>query len=153
MLASPTDVWKLPGFLAGEVSAGRGRPDGSPAGGWRRRTYTGCLCRPGGKACHILELQPGLAELVAMDINAARLQKVSENPTAPGSEATLLTGMPATPAQSGASASFGSYSGRRTPARPVVYRAVTDVKPLRRESDCATGRATTKLSAGRCGRC
>ena len=34
---------------------------------------------PGGKACHLLELQPALEALVAADVSAPRLQRVLEN--------------------------------------------------------------------------
>ena len=33
----------------------------------------------GGKACHLLELQPAIEELVALDISEPRLQRVIEN--------------------------------------------------------------------------
>jgi 16S rRNA (cytosine967-C5)-methyltransferase len=34
---------------------------------------------PGGKTCHLAELQPALGELVAVDVSAARLRKVADN--------------------------------------------------------------------------
>src|SRR5690606_13203007 len=36
-------------------------------------------CAPGGKTCHILEREPELAEVVALDLEPKRLQRVQEN--------------------------------------------------------------------------
>ncbi len=40
---------------------------------------TALRAAPGGKACHLLELQPAIEELVALDISEPRLQRVIEN--------------------------------------------------------------------------
>lgn len=47
---------------------------------------------PGGKTCHILEHYPDIKEIVAVDIDAARLQKISENLKRLKLKATLKTG-------------------------------------------------------------
>jgi 16S rRNA (cytosine967-C5)-methyltransferase len=36
-------------------------------------------CAPGGKTCHILEAEAGLAGVVAVDLEAKRLVRVREN--------------------------------------------------------------------------
>lgn len=36
-------------------------------------------CAPGGKTCHIGETEPGLAKIVALDLEARRLKRVEEN--------------------------------------------------------------------------
>jgi 16S rRNA (cytosine967-C5)-methyltransferase len=92
---------------------------------------------PGGKACHILELQPGLAELVAMDIDAVRLQKVSENLQRLGLQATLLTGDAAQPPAHLEPASFDRILVDAPCSASGVLRRHPDVKLLRRESDIA----------------
>lgn len=43
-----------------------------------QRVLDAC-CAPGGKTCHILECEPGLAELLALDIDDSRLDRVREN--------------------------------------------------------------------------
>jgi len=43
-----------------------------------QRVLDAC-CAPGGKTCHILEREPKLAELVALDIDDSRLGRVREN--------------------------------------------------------------------------
>jgi 16S rRNA (cytosine967-C5)-methyltransferase len=138
-LAYPTDVWKLPGFMAGQVSVQDEAAQmaaallGAEAG---ERVLDACAA-PGGKACHILELQPGLAELVAMDIDAVRLQKVSENLQRLGLQASLLTGDAArTPAHL-EPASFDRILVDAPCSASGVLRRHPDVKWLRRESDIA----------------
>ena len=138
-LAYPTDVWELPGFMEGEVSVQDEAAQmaaallGADAG---ERVLDACAA-PGGKACHILELQPGLAELVAMDIDAVRLQKVSENLQRLGLEATLLTGDAAHPPAHLEPASFDRILVDAPCSASGVLRRHPDVKLLRRESDIA----------------
>lgn len=44
----------------------------------QQRVLDAC-CAPGGKTCHILERQPNLRELIALDVDATRLQRVEAN--------------------------------------------------------------------------
>jgi 16S rRNA (cytosine967-C5)-methyltransferase len=46
---------------------------------------------PGGKACHLLEQQPAIAELIALDIDDERLKRVTDNLQRLGLSATLRT--------------------------------------------------------------
>lgn len=46
-------------------------------------------CAPGGKTCHILEREPALKEVVAIDAEASRLQRVIENLQRLNLQATL----------------------------------------------------------------
>ncbi len=43
-----------------------------------QRVLDACAA-PGGKTCHLLEREPGLAEVVALDADAGRLQRVEQN--------------------------------------------------------------------------
>jgi len=75
------DVLKLPGFAEGWVSvqdrsAQLAAELINPQPG--ERILDACAA-PGGKACHLLERQPNLGELVACDISETRLQRVAEN--------------------------------------------------------------------------
>jgi 16S rRNA (cytosine967-C5)-methyltransferase len=83
VLRRPLDVGSLPGFSEGVASV----QDSSaqlvarllaPQAG--ERILDACAA-PGGKACHLLELQPSIEELVALDISESRLQRVIENTT------------------------------------------------------------------------
>jgi len=80
-LEAPVDVGRLPGFSSGAVSVQDEAAqlaaqllDAQPD----ERILDACAA-PGGKACHILERQPALRELVALDSDATRLARVEEN--------------------------------------------------------------------------
>ena len=80
-LAEPRDVHQLPGFLEGAVSvqdeaAQLAMPLLELKPG--QRVLDAC-CAPGGKTCHILEQEPALQELVALDLEPGRLARVQEN--------------------------------------------------------------------------
>lgn len=136
-LAQATDVWELPGFAAGAVSVQDESAQMAASllrAGAGERILDACAA-PGGKACHILELQPQLAELVAMDIDAARLQKISENLQRLGLEATLLIGDATQPPAQLEQASFDRILVDAPCSASGVIRRHPDVKLLRRESD------------------
>ncbi len=90
-LAAPCDVQQLPGFAEGRVSVqdeaaqlAASLLELKPG----QRVLDAC-CAPGGKTCHILEHEPGLAEVVALDLEPKRLQRVQENLERLRLEATL----------------------------------------------------------------
>lgn len=56
-----------------------------------QRVLDACAA-PGGKSCHLLEAEPALAELVALDIDSERLQRVTENLQRLHLNATLKAG-------------------------------------------------------------
>ncbi len=77
----PQDITELPGFNDGECSVQDEAPqlsafllDLSPD----QRVLDACAA-PGGKTCHILETQPQLKKLTAIDLDAGRLERVTEN--------------------------------------------------------------------------
>jgi 16S rRNA (cytosine967-C5)-methyltransferase len=87
-------VEQLPGFYDGLVSVQDEAPQLSAellqlAPG--QRVLDAC-CAPGGKSCHIVEAEPQLSELVALDIDQQRLTRVTENLQRLKLQATLLTG-------------------------------------------------------------
>ncbi|AQZ94080.1 16S rRNA (cytosine(967)-C(5))-methyltransferase RsmB [Halopseudomonas phragmitis] len=80
-LLQPCDVSQLPGFTEGEVSvqdeaAQLAAPLLELKPG--QRVLDAC-CAPGGKTCQILEQQSALDELVALDLEPKRLERVREN--------------------------------------------------------------------------
>jgi 16S rRNA (cytosine967-C5)-methyltransferase len=138
-LAVPIDVWDLPEFSAGRVSIQDEAAQLAAfllQAGAGERVLDACAA-PGGKTCHILELQPELAELVAMDIDELRLQKVSENLQRLGLKATLITGDAARPPAALEPASFNRILVDAPCSASGVIRRHPDVKLLRRESDIA----------------
>jgi len=90
-LAQPRNVHELPGFADGLASvqdeaAQLCAPLLDVAAG--QRVLDAC-CAPGGKTCHVLESEPQLAELVALDVDAQRLTRVAENLSRLNLSATL----------------------------------------------------------------
>ncbi|MDE0930928.1 MAG: 16S rRNA (cytosine(967)-C(5))-methyltransferase RsmB [Halioglobus sp.] len=138
-LAVPIDVWDLPEFSTGRVSVQDEAAQMAALllqAGAGERVLDACAA-PGGKTCHILELQPELAELVAMDIDELRLQKVSENLQRLNLKATLITGDAARPPAGLEPASFDRILVDAPCSASGVVRRHPDVKLLRRESDIA----------------
>ncbi|WAB98156.1 MULTISPECIES: 16S rRNA (cytosine(967)-C(5))-methyltransferase RsmB [Pseudomonas] len=81
VLTEACDVRSLPGFADGWVSVQDEAAQLSAdllelAPG--QRVLDAC-CAPGGKTCHLLEAEAGLAHLVAIDLEAKRLARVREN--------------------------------------------------------------------------
>ncbi|MFK4234366.1 16S rRNA (cytosine(967)-C(5))-methyltransferase RsmB [Pseudomonas guariconensis] len=81
LLAEACDVRGLPGFAEGLVSVqdeaaqlAADLMELAPG----QRVLDAC-CAPGGKTCHLLEAEAGLAEVVAIDLEAKRLARVREN--------------------------------------------------------------------------
>lgn len=91
-LLQPCDVTTLPGFREGRVSVQDEAaqlaadllelaPD--------QRVLDACAA-PGGKTCHLLEVEPALSEVVAVDLEAKRLARVRENLDRLRLDATLI---------------------------------------------------------------
>jgi 16S rRNA (cytosine967-C5)-methyltransferase len=81
VLAEACDVRGLPGFAEGWVSVQDEAAQLSAdllelAPG--QRVLDAC-CAPGGKTCHLLEAEPDLAHMTAIDLEAKRLTRVREN--------------------------------------------------------------------------
>ena len=80
-LSQPVDVSRLPGFLDGDLSVQDAAAqlaadlvDPQPG----ERILDACAA-PGGKTCHLLERQDALSQLVAIDRDEDRLDRVAEN--------------------------------------------------------------------------
>ncbi|HEU4603191.1 MAG TPA: 16S rRNA (cytosine(967)-C(5))-methyltransferase RsmB [Steroidobacteraceae bacterium] len=138
-LERAVDVNELPGFGEGLISVQDAAAQWAarlidPAAG--ERILDACAA-PGGKTCHLLELQPGIAELVAVDISSERTVRIQQNLERLGLTATLRVGNAAEPAQ--------WWDGRRfdrilldVPCSATgVIRRHPDVKLLRRPEDIA----------------
>ncbi|MGO2286100.1 16S rRNA (cytosine(967)-C(5))-methyltransferase RsmB [Pseudomonas lundensis] len=92
VLAEACDVRHLPGFAEGWISVqdeaaqlAADLLDLAPG----QRVLDAC-CAPGGKTCHILEVEPNLAGVVAVDLEAKRLVRVRENLERLGLSAELI---------------------------------------------------------------
>lgn len=93
-LAIPCDVTELPGFTEGMVSV---QDEAAQLAAdllmleKGQRVLDAC-CAPGGKTCHILEQQAQLSEVVAIDLEPQRLERVQSNLERLQLQATLLAG-------------------------------------------------------------
>ena len=91
LLETPRDVTELPGFSDGYISV---QDEAAQLAahllllGSGQRVLDAC-CAPGGKTCHILESQPDLTSLLAIDLEPRRLVRVTENLERLGLEAEL----------------------------------------------------------------
>ncbi len=86
------DVGELPGFIEGRVSvqdaaAQLAAPLLDASVG--QRVLDLCAA-PGGKTCHILELQPALADMIAVEFEPERMRRVEDNLQRLGLSARLL---------------------------------------------------------------
>jgi 16S rRNA (cytosine967-C5)-methyltransferase len=131
------DVAELPGFAEGLVSVQDAAAQLaarllSPAAG--DRILDACAA-PGGKTGHVLELQPELERVVAVDVSRQRLARVEENLRRLGLQAELVAADAAEPSR--------WWDGRRfhrilldVPCSATgVIRRHPDIKLLRRADD------------------
>jgi 16S rRNA (cytosine967-C5)-methyltransferase len=98
-LMAPCDVAELPGFADGAASV---QDLGAQCVAFALALEPGlrvldACAAPGGKTSLIAEREPGLARLVALDIDPWRLERVRENLTRGGLDAELIAGDAASP--------------------------------------------------------
>lgn len=140
VLDNPVSVELLPGFEQGLVSIQDTAAqlaaqllDVQPG----QRVLDVCAA-PGGKAAHILESQPQLKELVAVDIDASRMQRVSENLRRLKLEASLLVADAANPEAWWDGQPFERILLDAPCSALGVVRRHPDIKLLRRPEDIAS---------------
>ncbi|MCK9637034.1 MAG: 16S rRNA (cytosine(967)-C(5))-methyltransferase RsmB [Methylobacter tundripaludum] len=136
-LDKPAPVELLPGFADGLVSVqdaaaqlAAGLLDVRPG----QRVLDVCAA-PGGKAAHILETQLQLKELVAVDIDGARMQRVSENLQRLNLQAKLVVGDAAKPEEWWDGQLFDRILLDAPCSALGVIRRHPDIKLLRRAED------------------
>lgn len=147
MLDEPVSVELLPGFDVGLVSVqdtaaqlAAGLLDVQPG----HRVLDVCAA-PGGKAAHILESQPQLKELVAVDIDESRMQRVSENLQRLGLQAKLVVGDAANPEKWWDGKPFDRILLDAPCSALGVIRRHPDIKLLRRAGDIESLQALQKV--------
>jgi 16S rRNA (cytosine967-C5)-methyltransferase len=129
----------LPGFKEGRVSvqdAGAQLAalilDARPG----MRVLDACAA-PGGKTGHILEHTPGLAEVVALDVDAARSVRIQENLERLSRQATLIVADVANPGAFWDGRPFDRILADVPCSATGVIRRHPDIKLLRRQADVA----------------
>lgn len=138
-LEKPTDVYKLAGFAEGHSSVQDGAAqfaaqflDAQPG-----ELILDACAAPGGKTAHILERQPALKHLVAVDFDATRLSRVQENLTRMQLEAELIHGDASKPEDWWQGDRFDRILLDAPCSATGVIRRHPDIKWLRRDSDIA----------------
>ena len=140
LIEKPVDVALLPGFNKGWVSVQDVSAQlvaGLLAARPGERVLDACAA-PGGKACHILEQQPALAELTAMDISQQRLQRVRENGERLGLAMTTVTADASQLQESIRMKQFDAILADVPCSATGVIRRNPDVKILRQAGDIAS---------------
>jgi 16S rRNA (cytosine967-C5)-methyltransferase len=136
-LAEPVDVNSLPGFASGDVSVQDAAAQLAPrflGAAARMRVLDACAA-PGGKACHVAELQPELAELVALDVDPARASRIESNLARLGLGARVIVGDAADPAAWWDGRPFDRILLDVPCSGTGVIRRHPDIKLLRRVAD------------------
>ncbi len=137
LLPQAVEVLSLPGFADGWVSVQDAAAQlaahfvDAQAG---ERVLDACAA-PGGKTCHILERQPQLKEMVAIDVSASRLRRVHGNLKRLGQEATLMTADAGDPDSWWNGRAFDRILLDVPCSATGVIRRHPDIKLLRRDSD------------------
>jgi len=139
LLETPLPVSALPGFAAGDCSVQDAAAqmaahllDPQPG----ERVLDACAA-PGGKTCHLLERQPELGEVVALDSSAERLERVHENLGRLQLSATVVEGDATDPSGWWDNHSFDRILVDAPCSATGVIRRHPDIKFLRRDSDIA----------------
>jgi 16S rRNA (cytosine967-C5)-methyltransferase len=136
-LAEPHPVDDLPGFGDGDASvqdaaaqiAARWLMQHTP-----RRVLDACAA-PGGKSGHLAELGRDDFDLVAVDSDAARLERVRENHERLGLGATIVAGDASKPGEWWNGEPFDAILLDAPCSATGVIRRHPDIKLLRREAD------------------
>lgn len=147
ILAEPVVVDKLPKFAEGWVSVQDAAAQlaaqllDAQAG---ERILDVCVA-PGGKTAHILELQPDLKQLLAIDIDAQRLVRVEENLARLHLQADVLTADATEPEAWWDGVLFDRILLDAPCSALGVLRRHPDIKLLRRAEDIAQLQALQQL--------
>ena len=139
VLSRPVDVALLPGFAEGAASVQDSAAQlvaGLLAPQSGERILDACAA-PGGKACHLLELQPKLEELVALDISESRLQRVADNSARLGLTLTRLVADASALPEALLDKPFDGILADVPCSATGVIRRNPDIKILREPADIA----------------
>ncbi len=137
VLEKAQNVLELPGFLDGDLSVqdagaqmAAGLLDLQP----NQQVLDACAA-PGGKSCHILEVEPKLAALVSLDVDAKRLERVKENLQRLKLRAQLYQGDASAPTGDWAKRQYDRILLDVPCSATGVIRRHPDIKYLRRKED------------------
>lgn len=139
VLAKTRDITTLPGFNEGwfAVQDGAAQLAAHYLAPQKNDRVLDCCAAPGGKTCHLVEVQPSLKECVALEVDAKRAMRIEENLTRLGHTATLVTGDALTPQQWWDGNQFDRILLDAPCSATGIIRRHPDVKWLRKSADIA----------------
>ena len=81
ILSKGYDITALPGFSEGcfAVQDGAAQLAAHYLGAKQDESILDCCAAPGGKTCHIIESQPKISKITALEIDSRRAEKIQEN--------------------------------------------------------------------------
>lgn len=134
-LEQPQDVTALPGFADGQISV---QDEAAQQAALLMDLHPGqrvldVCAAPGGKTAHMLELAD--VDMVAVDVDATRLQRVKENLQRVGETALCIAGDASTPEAWWDGESFERILLDAPCSATGVIRRHPDIKLLRRKAD------------------
>lgn len=136
-VTKPIPITELPGFKEGMVSV---QDEAAQIAAHLLQLQPGlhvldACAAPGGKTSHMLEREPKLTELIALDIDAERCKKITENLTRLQLTATVVQGDTLKPETWWSGRLFDRILLDVPCSATGVIRRHPDIKLLRRESD------------------
>jgi 16S rRNA (cytosine967-C5)-methyltransferase len=139
VLDEPIPIEGVPGFASGDVSVQDAAAQLAafllePEPG--QRVLDLCAA-PGGKTCHILESNPNLNVVVAVDVDASRLERVSNSLERIGISAELIAGDASQPDAWWNGEAFDRILVDAPCSATGVIRRHPDIKVLRKPQDIA----------------
>lgn len=140
VLAAPVDVARLPGFSDGQVSVQDGAAQLAVSllhlhSGLR--VLDACSA-PGGKTCHMLEMCPDLSQVIALDNDQARLDRLATSLQRLGLTAVLVQGDARDPSGWWDKKPFDRILLDPPCSATGVIRRHPDIKTLRQPQDLAS---------------
>ena len=140
ILTKSVDITRLPGFEQGwfAVQDGAAQLAATYLQADKGERVLDCCAAPGGKTCHILELQPELEKIIALDVDATRLKRVDENLTRLGHKAVIVEGDAISPQDWWDGKQFDRILLDVPCSATGVIRRHPDIKWLRKANDINT---------------
>ncbi|MEP0355522.1 16S rRNA (cytosine(967)-C(5))-methyltransferase RsmB [Paraglaciecola sp.] len=137
ILAKGRDVTSLPGFHEGWFSVQDGAAQLAaaylqPKAG---EHILDCCAAPGGKTCHILELQPEITSLYALEVDQTRARRIEENLERLKHKANIIIGDASDPSRWWDNKQFDRILLDAPCSATGIIRRHPDVKWLRKAAD------------------
>jgi 16S rRNA (cytosine967-C5)-methyltransferase len=131
------DITSLPGFNLGwfAVQDGAAQLAAHYLEPLQGESILDCCAAPGGKTCHLIEFQPKIARIVALEIDEKRAIKIEENLVRLGHNAEIVIGDASTPEKWWDGQQFDRVLLDAPCSASGIIRRHPDIKWLRKAKD------------------